>query len=279
MSQAPLSGVLQRSLAILELLSAEPEGLPLGVVAERLDLPRSATHRLLNELVHYGYLRQPLDHGAYALTTKLVAMGLSFLGSSGIIDIAQPILDRVAQVSGEFVRLSILDGDRLTWVARAQGSRAGLRYDPEMGAAAAFSCTASGHAILQTMTDDEALLVVGRQGFGKVADYGPNAPTTPTALLKALKAARKRGFSITIETFTPGMAAMAAPVRRPGQAPIGAISIAGPHVRLTESRMLALGEDLLRAADELAATADASPLLRRSRSRTEPHGLTRIETE
>ena len=54
MSQAPLSGVLQRSLAILELLSAEPEGLPLGVVAERLDLPRSATHRLLNELVHYG---------------------------------------------------------------------------------------------------------------------------------------------------------------------------------------------------------------------------------
>jgi DNA-binding IclR family transcriptional regulator len=92
----------------------------LGVVAERLNLPRSATHRLLNELVHYGYLRQPLDHGAYALTTKLVAMGLSFLGSSGIIDIAQPILDRVAQVSGEFVRLSILDGERLTWVARAQ---------------------------------------------------------------------------------------------------------------------------------------------------------------
>ncbi|HZU65004.1 MAG TPA: IclR family transcriptional regulator [Novosphingobium sp.] len=269
--------MLQRSLAILELLSAEPEGLALGVVAERLGLPRSATHRLLNELVHYGYLRQPVDHGVYALTTKLVAMGLSFLGSSGIIDIAQPILDRLAQVSGEFVRLSILDGDRLTWVARSQGSRAGLRYDPEMGAAAAFSCTASGHAILQTMTDDEALLVVGRQGFGKVADYGPNAPTTPTALLKALKAARKRGFSITIETFTPGMAAMAAPVRRRGQAPIGAISVAGPHVRLTEARMVALGDELLRAAEELAATADASPLLRRSRSRAEPHALTRID--
>ena len=35
------------------------------------------------------------------LTTKLVAMGLSYLGNTGIVDIAQPLLDRLAELSGE----------------------------------------------------------------------------------------------------------------------------------------------------------------------------------
>jgi len=85
---------------------------------------------------------------------------------SGIVDIAQPLLDRLAATSGELVRLSIVDGDRLTWVARAQGARRGLRYDPDMGMDATLSCTATGHAWLLTMTDEEALQRVARQGFG-----------------------------------------------------------------------------------------------------------------
>ena len=48
-------------------------------------------------------------------------MGLSFLSNTGIVDIAQPLLDRLAQASGELVRLSVVDGERLTWVARAAG--------------------------------------------------------------------------------------------------------------------------------------------------------------
>ncbi|MDR7260053.1 DNA-binding IclR family transcriptional regulator [Sphingomonas sp. BE270] len=277
MTQRAPTGVLPRILAMFELLADEPLGLPLATIADRLQMPRSATHRLLSDLIHHGYVRQVRDHGDYVLTTKLIAIGLSFLGASGIVDVAQPILDRVAEASGEFVRLSILDGDRLTWVARAQGARSGLRYDPEMGADARFSCTASGQAVLLTMSDDEALEVVARQGFGKAEEYGPNAPATATALMKALRLARTRGFSVTVETFTPGMAALAAPVRKRGEAPIGAISVAGPHVRFTEERMLALGPDLLIAADELAAASSASPLLSSRRPQPgEPHGLARL---
>jgi len=53
--------------------------------------------------------------------------------------------------------------------------------------------------------------------------------------------------------------AMAAPVRLAGQAPIGIISIAGPTVRFTEERMLALGAELVSFAAQLAAASGASP--------------------
>ena len=259
-----MSDALERSLDILEYLAAQSLGMPLAVVADELEIPRSACHRLLTVLVRRGYVRQVRSHGDYVLTTKMVALGLSFLSSSGIVDIAQPILDRMAVLSGELVRLAIVDEDRLTWVAKSQGARKGFRYDPDMGADAVLSCTATGHAWMLTMSDERALALVSRQGFGSPKDYGPKAPTTIKALLSFLQSARTRGYSMIDEVFAPGMTAMAAPVQRPRHDAVGVISIAGPRTRLTVDRMHALGPALLAAAAELASASAASTLLGKS---------------
>jgi IclR family acetate operon transcriptional repressor len=254
-----MSGVLERTLGILELLSQHGHGLELAAIADQLNIPRSGAHRLLTDLVKCGYVRQARDHGDYVLTTKLVAMGLSYLGNTGIVDIAQPLLDRLAEISGELVRLSVIDGNRLTWVARAQGSRQGLRYDPDMGSDARLSCSASGHAWMLALPDDQALALVAQQGLGQSADYGPNAPPTLQAMLDCIHMARAQGYSLTQETFTAGLNAMGAPVRLNGQPPMGVITIAGPTVRFTEDKMRSLAADLLATAAQLAAASGASP--------------------
>jgi DNA-binding IclR family transcriptional regulator len=207
-------------------------------------------------------VRQVRSHGDYVLTTKLAALGLGFLSSAGIVDIAEPLLERLAQESAELVRLAIVDDDRLTWVAKAQGTRKGLRYDPDMGMDARLSCTASGHAWLLTLSDERALELVSRQGFGAPKDYGPKAPTTVKALLALLHTARTRGFAMIDEVFAPGMTAIAAPVLRRGEA-IGVISIAGPRVRLTTARMQSLAPALLAATSELGPMSRASTLFGR----------------
>ncbi len=259
-----MSGVL-RTLGILEYLCTQVEAVPLAAIADDLDIPRSACHRLLVDLKNAGYVRQLRDHGDYILTTKLVGMGLGFLATSGIVDIAQARLDRLADTSGELVRLAIVDGDRLTWVAKAQGALRGLRYDPDMGMDTILSCSATGHAWMQTMTDERALELVSRQGFGQPNQYGPNAPTTIKALLGFIHRARERGYATINEVFAPAMTAMAAPVQRRGGYPaIGVISIAGPLSRLTEQRMKALGPALLAAAAELALASSASALFNRA---------------
>jgi IclR family acetate operon transcriptional repressor len=170
------TGTVDRVLRILETLASQPEGLPLAGMADELGMPRSACHRLLADLVRCGYVRQLREMGDYALTTRLPALGLSFLGAAGIVDIAQPIIDRLAEVSGELVRLALVDGDRLTFVAKAQGARAGLRYDPDMGIDVRLSCSAGGHAWLMTLSEERATELVARQGFGSAAEYGPRRP-------------------------------------------------------------------------------------------------------
>ena len=258
-----MSIALDRGLAILEHLTRHPDGLPLSLIASELDIPLSACHRLLAELQRLDYVRQARSQGDYHLTTKVVTLGLSFLSSAGIVDIAEPLLERLAQASGELVRLAVVDEDRLTWVAKAQGPRqAGMRYDPDMGMDARLSCTASGHAWLMTLSDERAMELVARQGFGKPAEYGPNAPVTIKAFLGFLHAARVRGYALIDEVFAPGMAAMAAPVLRRGHA-IGVISIAGPRARLTAARMHDLAPALLAAAAELGPISNASSLFGR----------------
>ena len=250
---------LDRGLSLLEQLCDQPEGMPLTALADELEIPRSACHRLLGELQRRGYVRQLRSQGDYILTAKLASMGLSLLSSKGIIDIAEPILERLAKESGELVRLSIVDDDRLVWVAKSQGTRMGLRYDPDMGMEARLSCTASGHAWLLTLSDERALELVSRQGFGQPKDYGPKAPTTVMSLLEMIHAARTRGYAMIDEVFAPGMTAMAAPVVR-GRETVGVVSIAGPRQRLTSARMQKLSSSVLAATAELGPISRISTL-------------------
>ena len=258
-----MTTALDRGLSILEHLASHPEGMPLGSIADHLDVPKSACHRLLQELIERGYVRQSNPQADYVMTTKVASLGLNFLSGSGIVDIAQPLIERLADLSGELVRLSVVDTDRLTWVAKAEGGRKGFRYDPDMGMDAKLSCTSSGHAWLLTLTEERAVELVTRQGFGSPKEYGPKAPTTVRALLGFLHAARVRGYAMIDEVFAPGMSAVAVPVQRKGRPAMGVISVAGPRSRLTSARIGALVPALQAAAEELAAISSSSGLFTR----------------
>ncbi|UFN47681.1 IclR family transcriptional regulator [Roseomonas sp. OT10] len=254
-----MSSVLDRALRLLEMLSLHADGLPLHVLADTLDIPRSATHRLLTELVQQGYVRQEREGGPYLLTIRLVSLGLTYLARNGIPDIAQPIVDRLAFRHGELCRLGIVSGGELIWVTKCQGARDGLRYDPDDGAVAHLSSTANGHAWLSTMSDEAAMAMVSRQGFGEPQRLGRNAPATVQALLERLRLARERGYAVMTEGFAPGTAAIAIPVRQPDtQEVIGVLSLAGPLVRLDEARMHALAPELREASLEMGEASRGS---------------------
>lgn len=253
-----MSGVLERGLRVLEYLAAHPQGQALSSIAGVLEIPLSATHRLLSEMVRLGYVRQNVAGTEYELTIKLAAMGLSYLSSTGMADIAQPLLDDLAGKVGDLVRLAIVDGEQLIFVAKAQGAKHGLRYDPDMGASVVLSCSAAGHAWLSTMDDDSAMALLARQGLGLAQDHGPAAPASIQAVMALVAAARERGFSMINNMFAPGMTAMAAPVLNTKGHAIGVITVAGPQVRLTNERMQELGPQLLKTAADLSQASAAS---------------------
>jgi DNA-binding IclR family transcriptional regulator len=106
------------------------------------------------------------------------------------------------------------------------------------------------------------VLFRSRQGFGTATDYGPNAVVGPSQLLAALAETRARGWSLTVETFTPCMTALAAPIVDLDGSVRGAGSIAGPCVRFTAEKIAAFAPRLLDTAADLGRAAGASAAFR-----------------
>src|SRR5690606_34287746 len=134
----------------------------------------------------------------------------------------------------------------------------------EQGVVVHLASSSGGMAWLSTMSDEEALARVSAQGLIRQADFtGPSAPRSLTELLGHLAAARARGYAVAVDSYIPGMAAMATPVRYHRDGPVlGCLSIAGPAVRMTPARMEELAARLRAAADELGDAAAGSQYFR-----------------
>ncbi len=261
-----MTAATRRTLSALELLSRHPQGLAVQAVSAGLGLAPSAAHRLLNDLRQAGYVRQDPDTGTYGLTIRLAGLGLSWLGLTGIPDVCQPVLDDLARTSGELVRLSVSDGDRLVWVAFAQGAAAGLRYDParEQGTEASLAYSASGRAWASTLDHDRACRLITRQGLTPPDGAADNARLTMDQALAVLAQAGSCGHAQAVDCFLAGMAAIAVPLPAARPAP-GCLSIAGPAVRLTADRRAALLPALLAAASDISMMLPGSGLFRAMR--------------
>lgn len=252
--------LLERALDVVELLVDHPEGLPLSEIARLLNIPKSATHRILSHLGRRGYVGQPEGWERYRLNLKLAALGLRFVARTNVFDICQPVIDRLAQETGEFVRLAVWDGAALTWVAKAQGAQHGLRYDPDMGHPVVLHATATGRAWLATLPEAEAIKLVKQRGYGVPERFPKQRIKEEGALLSELRPTRKRGYGIALEEGEPGTAAVAAAIegtenyRSPGT-----LSVAGPVVRMHPERQKEIVPLLLKATHELA---ELWPLIR-----------------
>jgi DNA-binding IclR family transcriptional regulator len=247
-----MSSPVDRSLDLLEVLAAEPAGLPLGRICEQTGLSKSVGHRLLNVLVRRDYVRHD-GNGHYALTMRLTSLGLQYLGSTHITDVCQPVLERLARETGELVRMTVAEEQRLIWVAKAQGARSGLRYDGETGGEPELYCTATGHIWLAAHSDEEALRLVYAQGWPPPRDNRPRAPRTVEELLARFASARRQGYATVTDSGMHGMAAVAAAIRRVTGTPavVGTLSVAGPSVRLSAGRMREVAKLVVAAAQEL----------------------------
>ena len=254
-----MSSSRDRALAIIELLVRHVRGLPMSEIADTLGIPRTAAHRLLGDLKETGYVKQDPSTSQYLLTVRLASLGLSYLAASGITDVAQPLLDELADATGELARLAVAEGDQLIWVAKAQGARSGLRYDPDSGADAYLPASASGLAFLAAMDDERALRVIAAQGMERAAAMGPGAPSTLRELLNRVEETRQRGFGVVFDAYEAGTSAIAAAIRRKGdQEPIGTVSIAGPSTRISRERIDELAPYVLGCAERLSAISGTS---------------------
>ncbi|ODA93286.1 hypothetical protein BFX40_10630 [Mesorhizobium sp. SEMIA 3007] len=239
-----VNSLVERCFAVVELLATDAAAMRLGEVAERLDIQKSAAHRMLTVLCEIGWVEQDPATGFYKLTLRLAILGQRFLSATRLTDVCQPVLEELAAKSSDLVRMAVVQGETLTWITQIQGAHHGLKYQPELVATVRLVATANGKAYLSTLGDEEALRIALNTPDGKSYAGGVEA------LMKELSTTRERGWAISIEEAESGVVAIAAPIAAEGQV-VGTVSVAGPSSRLTADRHAGIAAEVTTAARQL----------------------------
>lgn len=248
-----MSVQIDQTLSAIELLANSGRSMSLAEITHALGMTKPGCHRLLNALVSRGFFIQDERSKDYSAALHIAILGLQFLSSSGLKDVYLPELRNLARKSNELVRLAVPQNDSLFFIAEAQGSTAGLRFDSNLGREAVLHATAAGKAWLSTMSDEDATRIVLKHGFQTVPT-GPNAVNDIDALLRELRATRSANVAIAIEEAELGVTSMAVPIRVEGCAPsvAGCCIIVAPSVRMTEARLSELMPMLNETAHALS---------------------------
>ena len=247
---------IDRAISMIELLASVPDSMELSEIAATVGLPTSAAHRTLATLMSRGWVIQDPASQTYALSLRMGLLAFRNLDTRYIPDLANEVLHKLAARTQEYCRLAIAENGGLTWVARAQGARQGLRYDPDMGAEIVLHATANGKAWLSTLDEAEALKLAFAEGLGTRKGMGPNYITDVDAFRQHLNSARHKGYATAVDEGEAGATALAVPFfcnDAPDAAVAGTISVAGPTLRMRPARYAEISKELQVAAREMTA--------------------------
>ncbi len=238
---------LTRGLNILEALGKAEGGLTLTDVSQRVALPPSTTHRLLATLEKMGYVHQAGELGRWYVGLQAFTVGSSFLASRDFVAQSHPYMRRLMEQAGETANLAILDGTEAVFIDQVQ-CRETMRTIVRLGSRVPLHASGVGKAIFATLADEQIDAIVKVKGLPRITEHTITAPETMWASLRVI---RQRGWSFDDEEHLPGTRCVAAPIYDEHAESLGAISIAGPSVRLPDARIKHLGPLVAHIAEEV----------------------------
>jgi IclR family pca regulon transcriptional regulator len=189
---------LARGLDVLRCFSAEQPQLSLSQVAQATGLARPTARRILLTLEEMGYVRA--SSGAHMLTPRVLELGMAYVSSLGLWDMARPHMERLVEQTGESSSMAQLDGSDIVYVARvAVPKLIALRVD--IGTRFPAMVTSQGKVLLAALPPEEALKVLAvpsRSGL-------PEREKMPDGrILELLAAVREQGWALANEELAPG---------------------------------------------------------------------------
>ena len=197
-----------RSVGILDAVSQSRSGsLTMSELAVHLVVPKSSMHDLCQTLVDVGLLRQTTPK-TYSLGLRVLEFGRAYRNQFSMVD---DFLSHVRQKSffiEETSVLAVLDGLEVVYIACHRGVRL-LGVDYETGLRLPAVTTATGKALLSTLSDDE---VVDRLKGAKFHAFSNRGTMTIDSLLAELREVRRRGYAIDDEETAANMCCIGAAV-------------------------------------------------------------------
>lgn len=238
---------LARGLDVLACFDERRPLMSLTDVATQANLARPTARRLLLTLQELGFVRT--EGAMFALTPKVMRLGIAYIGSLGLWEIAHPHLAKLVSHTHESSSMAQLDGADIVYVARVAVPKI-IALRVNIGTRFPAVATSQGKVLLAALTPEQLAETLAEPSRAGV----PFAPHDPSQLAAELTSVRARGWALADEELAPGIRSIAVPVRDSTGAVRAAMNVT---VHAAETSVETLVEShlprLLRAAGDVSA--------------------------
>lgn len=241
------SQTIMRALGVLEALRDAHSAVGVTELARAVELPVSTVHRILRTLVLAGYVVQNVETDRYRLGRQAFLLGRAASHTLGF-DAAQPLLERLAEETGESVNLVVRDRNEGLVVLRVESPQP-LRFAQPAGTRIPLHSTSSGKVLLAFAADPVRELTE----LGELERHTRSTTTSLRKLTDELRDIRQRGYSINKGERIAGVYGVAAPVLDTDGTAIAALAIQGPETRMSDRRISDLAPMVMRTAAQIVS--------------------------
>jgi IclR family transcriptional regulator, pca regulon regulatory protein len=198
---------LARGLDVLRAFQPGQPVMSLAAVAAVAGLPRPTARRALLTLEKLGYVRTA-ERG-YELTPRVLELGMSYVLSRGLWEVARPHMERLVARTHESSSIAQLDGSDIVYVARVAVPKI-VALAVTIGTRFPALQTSLGKVLLAALPPDQVAGVLAEPSRSGVVPRWQPGPAEREAELREVRA---RGWALTDEQLTLGIRSIAAPLR------------------------------------------------------------------
>jgi IclR family pca regulon transcriptional regulator len=239
---------LARGLDVIKAFRPGRPVMSLTEVATATGLARPTARRILLTLEELGYART--EAGGYALTPRVLELGVSYVHSTGLWEVARPHMERLVAQTHESSSIAQLDGSDIVYVARVAMPKI-VTLSVSIGTRFPALQTSLGKVLLAGLAPAEVERVVAEPSrSGIVARWQPAREEREAALREV----RARGWALTDQQLALGIRSVAAPLRDGLGRVVAAVNV---NAHAAETSVEKLTEEflplLLRTAGAISA--------------------------
>ncbi len=250
----PGTQAVLRALSILKAFTDEHPNWGLTDLTEAVGLNKTTTYRLLTALESEEMVARNPHTDTYHLGPAIVTLGGCALRSNDLRSVCRPELKKLAAIGREAATLEVLAGAEIVILDEVISDRV-MSGGQAIGTRWPAHATSTGKAMLAFLSPEEVEDILPQNLVAKT----PYTITDMDALQADLARIRQRGYSIAYEELELGLSAVSAPIFNADEEVIGAISLAGPKIRLTHERVSALGQLVREAARHISVLRGWQP--------------------
>ncbi|MGD9138980.1 MAG: IclR family transcriptional regulator [Desulfobacterales bacterium] len=245
-----------KAFKVLESFSITTPELKFSQIVDTTGLGKTNTHKLLKTLVSLNCIAQTHPRGPYRLGPKLFELGNQYVPHLNLRRVAVPFLVKLAEEFEGTAYLCIENNGEALCLERIDGPSQVKVTVLERGGRLPLHAGAAPLALLSGMDNESIESLMKQKGFKKFTGH---TLQNLTDLLEEIELIRKRGYSVSWEDVTIGVASFGAPICDFSGEVIGAISIGGLLLQYQGRKKQYFIDLLIKTAEKISKKLGYDP--------------------